>query len=96
MSSGFLYYVSSKGVTGARSGLPEDLEAQVTRIRAATDLPVCGGFGIANRATAGRACAVADGYVVGSALGKIIEQALAEGSDALSAAERFVEEVDPR
>jgi tryptophan synthase alpha chain len=93
---GFLYYVSSKGVTGARDGLPQDLEAQVARLRAATDLPVCVGFGIANRSTAARVCAVADGYVVGSALGKVIEGALAEGSDALLAAERFVGGLDPR
>jgi tryptophan synthase alpha chain len=93
---GFLYYVSSKGVTGARSGLPQDLEEQVARIRAATNLPVCVGFGIANLETAARVCAIADGYVVGSALGRTIESALAEGSDALAAAQAFVEQIDPR
>jgi len=95
-SRGFLYYVSSKGVTGARTGLPQDLEAQVGRIRKATNLPICVGFGIANQATAARVCAVADGYVVGSALGRVVEEARAEGSDALEAAERFVCSIDPR
>ena len=93
---GFLYYVSSKGVTGARTGLPQDLEAQVARMREATNLPICVGFGIANRPTAARVCAVADGYVVGSALGRVIEEARAEGSDPLAAAERFVGAIDPR
>ena len=95
-ASGFVYYVSSRGVTGARSDLPSDLEGQVARVRAATDLPVCVGFGIADRATAGRVCAAADGYVIGSALGKVIEVARTEGRDQLEAARRFVREVDPR
>jgi tryptophan synthase alpha chain len=95
-SRGFLYYVSSKGVTGARSDLPDDLEAQVGRLRLATDLPICVGFGIGNRDIAARVCSVADGFVVGSALGKTIEDARAEGSDPLAAAEHFIEKLDPR
>ena len=95
-TTGFLYYVSSKGVTGARAELPADLEGQVTRIRARTDLPICVGFGIASRDVAARVCAVADGYVVGSALGRVIESAVAEGKHAVAAAERFVRAVDPR
>ena len=65
-------------------------------IRARTDLPICVGFGIASRDVAARVCSVADGYVVGSALGQVIESAVAEGKNAVTAAERFVRAVDPR
>ncbi len=95
-TTGFLYYVSSKGVTGARSDLPADLEGQVARLRARTALPICVGFGIASCETAARVCRVADGYVVGSALGRVIESAVEEGRDPVAAAERFVRSVDPR
>ena len=95
-TSGFLYYVSSKGVTGARSELPADLEGQVDRLRAHTSLPICVGFGIGSRDVAGRVCAVADGYVVGSALGRVIETEGHQRGDPVAAAERFVRSIDPR
>ena len=95
-TSGFLYYVSSKGVTGARSSLPPDLEGQVARVRGHCRQPVCVGFGISTREAAARVCAVADGYVVGSALGATIEAARARGEDPVEAARRFVTEIDPR
>jgi len=94
--TGFLYYVSSKGVTGARSELPEDLEGQVQRLRGFTDLPIYVGFGISTRETAARVCEVADGYVVGSALGRVIETAVEQGADPVDAARRFVRSIDPR
>ncbi len=77
-ASGFLYYISVTGVTGARDGLPADLEERISRIRDITDLPVAVGFGIANPETARRAGAAADGVVVGSALMSLIER---HGSD---------------
>jgi len=96
-TSGFLYYVSSKGVTGARSALAEGLEADVARVKAAAgDLPVCVGFGISTRETAARVCAAADGFVVGSALGSVIEAAADAGDDVVAAARAFVKGLDPR
>lgn len=96
-TTGFLYYVSSKGVTGAREGLASDLEEQVGRVKAAAgDLPVCVGFGISNRDIAARVCDVADGFVVGSALGNVIEKTAADGGDVVAAARGFVAELDPR
>lgn len=65
---GFLYLVSLTGVTGARAGLPEGLEDFVTRARAATDKPLCVGFGIADAENARRVAQFADGVIVGSAL----------------------------
>lgn len=65
---GFLYLVSLTGVTGARDELPEGLADFVQRARAATDKPVCVGFGISNAEHARRVAALADGVIVGSAL----------------------------
>lgn len=96
-TTGFLYYVSSKGVTGARASLGSELEASVTAVKqAAGDRPVCVGFGIGTRDVAARVCDVADGFVVGSALGNVIESAAHEGKDVVAAARAFVRELDPR
>jgi tryptophan synthase alpha chain len=73
-ASGFLYYISVTGVTGARDGLPADLEERISHIRDISDLPVAVGFGIADPETARRAAAAADGVVVGSALVSLIER----------------------
>jgi tryptophan synthase alpha chain len=73
-ASGFLYYISVTGVTGARDALPTDLEERISSIRKVTDLPVAVGFGIADPQTARRAAGVADGVVVGSALVSVIER----------------------
>ena len=67
-ASGFVYLISRLGVTGARDRVPEDLEAQVRRVRAATALPIAVGFGIGTAAQAAAAAGWADGVVVGSAL----------------------------
>jgi tryptophan synthase alpha chain len=67
-ASGFIYLISRLGVTGARADLPPDLASHVSRIRAATTLPVAVGFGISTPAQAQAAAGVADGVVVGSAL----------------------------
>ncbi len=73
-ASGFLYYISVTGVTGARDTLPGDMEERIAAIRNITDLPVTVGFGIADPQTARRVGAVADGVVVGSALVSVIER----------------------
>jgi tryptophan synthase alpha chain len=76
LSSGFLYVVSRTGTTGARQALARDLPATVRRAkRAARDLPVAIGFGIATPDAAARAAALADGVVVGSALVQAAEGA---------------------
>jgi tryptophan synthase alpha chain len=73
-ASGFLYYVSVTGVTGARDELPTDVEEQIVRLKEITDLPVVVGFGVSNPETAARLGGVSDGVVVGSALVNIIEE----------------------
>ena len=66
--SGFVYLISRLGVTGERSDLPPDLAATTARLRAATSLPVCIGFGISRPAQARAVAQLADGVVVGSAI----------------------------
>ena len=67
-SSGFVYYVSVAGVTGAGAATMEHVEQAVTRLRRHTDLPLCIGFGIRTPEHAAEVAKRADGAVVGSAL----------------------------
>ena len=73
-ASGFVYYVSLKGVTGAASLDVSAVADKVAQIRQYTDLPVGVGFGIKNAQDAAAVGAVADAVVVGSALVELIEQ----------------------
>ena len=78
--SGFLYYISRTGVTGARSELRKELAAEIGRIRQVVSLPVVVGFGISSPEQAAAVGAVADGIAVGSALIQAIERGgLTEG-----------------
>ena len=74
VASGFVYYVSLKGVTGAASLDMDDVARRVGAIRAVTELPVGVGFGISDAQTAARMAAVADAVVVGSALVRRMEE----------------------
>lgn len=71
-TSGFVYYVSITGITGAAAAQARDVGPEVARIKAKTDLPVIVGFGINTAETARDIAAVADGCVVGSAIVKEI------------------------
>lgn len=73
--SGFIYYVSVTGVTGAREALAGELRDQVARVRRGTALPVGVGFGISTPEQAAWISGFADAAVVGSALVQIIETA---------------------
>lgn len=72
---GFIYYVSVTGVTGARRRFEDQLQAQVTRVRRATRLPVGVGFGVSTPGQAAWIASFADAVVVGSALIGLIEKA---------------------
>jgi tryptophan synthase alpha chain len=65
---GFLYYVSVTGVTGARAGLPDDLQNRLAELRALSPVPVAVGFGISRPEHAAALKGKADGIVVGTAL----------------------------
>jgi tryptophan synthase alpha chain len=73
-TSGFVYYVSITGITGAAAAEASDVGPEVARIKACTDLPVIVGFGIRSPETSRDIASVADGAVVGSAIvGKLAE-----------------------
>lgn len=73
-SEGFLYIVSSLGVTGTRTEISTDLDAIVKVVRENTDTPCAIGFGISNPEQAANMAKVADGAIVGSAIVKLVEQ----------------------
>lgn len=87
-ASGFLYYISRAGVTGARARLRDELAGEVERLRAAVDLPVAVGFGISTPEQAGAVARVAQGVVVGSALVQALERDGVEGAGRFAAALR--------
>ncbi len=73
-ATGFIYLVSSMGVTGVRSEIKTDLEEIIVEIRNVTDVPVAVGFGINTPKQAENISKIADGVIVGSAIIKIIEE----------------------
>ena len=73
-SRGYIYYVSLKGVTGARAALPRGVREAVRTLRALTAKPVAVGFGIGTPEQAAEAAAVADGVIVGSAIVDQVER----------------------
>ncbi|MDD7466149.1 MAG: tryptophan synthase subunit alpha [Actinomycetaceae bacterium] len=86
-SSGYLYIVSSMGVTGMRSAISTDIEAIMAQVRAVTDIPAAIGFGINTPEQAAHYGTLADGVIVGSAIVKIIAE---HGSGALEPIRRYV------
>ena len=80
-TSGFVYYVSVAGVTGAKAADAEAVAPAVERVRRATGLPVAVGFGIRTPEQAASIARIADAAVVGSALVDEIAAAHAEGRD---------------
>jgi tryptophan synthase alpha chain len=87
VASGFVYYVSVKGVTGASHLDLKSVENKLEEIRAATDLPIGVGFGIKDAQTAAAVSQLADAVVVGSALVSRIE-ALADEPEKIGASLR--------
>jgi tryptophan synthase alpha chain len=76
-ASGYVYYVSLKGVTGAGSLDVDSVAEKVSQIRRHTQLPIGVGFGIKDATSAAKVAGVADAVVVGSALIQIIENNIA-------------------
>lgn len=85
-SQGFVYYVSLRGVTGARKALPSDLKAHLSKLKSMTSKPVLAGFGISTPEQARAITKMSDGVIVGSA---VIEH-LKKG---VPAAERFIKKM---
>ena len=85
-ASGFLYYVSIAGVTGAKGAGESAVAAAVARLKAVVDLPVAVGFGVKTPAQAAAVARHADAAVVGSAFAERIAAALEDGSDPVAGA----------
>ena len=77
-AEGFIYIVSSLGVTGARSEISTDIDSIVSVIRRNTDVPCAIGFGISTPEQAKKMAGLSDGAIVGSAIEKIIAEHGAE------------------
>ena len=73
-ASGFIYVVSSLGVTGTRTTITTDIDAIVSKIREVTKVPCAIGFGISTPEQARDMAAKSDGAIVGSAIIKIIDK----------------------
>ena len=71
-AKGFIYCVSSLGVTGVRSEIRTDIGEMVKQVRQASELPVAVGFGISTPEQAAAMAAVSDGAIVGSAIVKLV------------------------
>ncbi len=72
--AGFIYCVARKGVTGKKSSFDEDFAAYMARCRAATDLPLAVGFGIADKSDVETLTGKADIAVIGTATIKLVEE----------------------
>ncbi len=86
-AEGFLYIVSSLGVTGTRTQFSTNLDSMIAAVRESTDIPCAIGFGISNPEQARRMTDLADGAIVGSAIVKIIAE---HGRDSVPYVEDFV------
>ncbi|MDR3253602.1 MAG: tryptophan synthase subunit alpha [Endomicrobium sp.] len=73
-AKGFIYLVSSLGVTGMRNRITTDISAIVSKIKKATDTPIAVGFGISSAEQAKDMAKLADGVIIGSAIVKIIAE----------------------
>ncbi len=73
-AKGYIYVVSSLGVTGARSAITTDIGSMVKLVKESTDIPCAVGFGISDVAQAGAMARLSDGAIVGSAIVKIVAE----------------------
>lgn len=103
-ASGFVYCVSSLGVTGVRKSFHEGIDAFLASVRRAARVPICVGFGISSREQAERLAGQCDGVIVGSAIVRSIEEALplltsgdsARKAEGIEAVRRFIADLKPR
>lgn len=89
-AEGFLYIVSSLGVTGTRSKITTDLASIIKVVRENTDIPCAIGFGISTPEQAKKMAGLSDGAIVGSAIIKLIEK---NGANAAEAVGEYVKEM---
>ena len=91
MASGYIYYVSLKGVTGSANLDTSAVASVIPQIRAATSIPIAVGFGIRDAESAKKVSKTADAVVIGSRLVQILEDA--QGDTGLQSLQDFVSEI---
>jgi len=89
-AEGFVYLVSSMGVTGVRNEITTDISSMVAEIRKVTKVPIAVGFGIGEPEQAAQYSAIADGVIVGSAIVRIIGQ---YGTDAAPMLQEYIKKM---
>ncbi len=83
-AEGFVYVVSSMGVTGVRSEFSSNLKETVTQLKKYTEVPCAIGFGISTPEQAAQMAAIADGAIVGSAIVRIVADKKEQAGEALA------------
>jgi tryptophan synthase alpha chain len=91
--SGFVYLISRRGVTGLRTDVPSELPETIARLRVATTLPVCVGFGISTPEQAKMVGRLADGIAVGSAIVQAAESSVDAAVDLVAGLRRALDEI---
>lgn len=86
---GFIYVVSITGVTGVRQSFSSSLQGFISRVRQATELPLCIGFGISGTEQARQAASLADGVIIGSRIIQLME----EDGKTYSELHKFIKEI---
>jgi tryptophan synthase alpha chain len=89
-SEGFLYCVSSLGVTGTRDSLGNHAKTMIDRVRAVSDIPCAVGFGVSTTEAAAATASYADGVIIGSAIVKIVAK---YGKESISHVKDFAESI---
>lgn len=89
-AKGFLYCVSSLGVTGTRSEIHTDVDGMIRQAKAASDIPCAIGFGISTPKQAGLMAQISDGVIVGSAIVRLVAQ---YGTSSIEPVKQFVIEM---
>jgi tryptophan synthase alpha chain len=103
-AGGFVYCVSSLGVTGVRQSFHEDIESFLAAVRKAASVPICVGFGISSRQQAEQLSAQCDGVIIGSAIVRKIEEVLplltsdskSQQTEGVAAVRAFIAGLKPR
>jgi tryptophan synthase alpha chain len=89
-SEGFLYCVSSLGVTGTRDSLGNHAKSMIERVKKVSDIPCAVGFGVSDPETAKTTASYADGVIIGSAIVKIVAK---YGKDSIPHVKDFAESI---
>ena len=92
-ASGFLYFVSLRGVTGTQEAQADAIAADIRTLKNETDVPVCIGFGIRDGKTARQMAELADGVVIGSALVARLHDAFTANESLSDAAAAFIRDI---